>query len=560
MGCDGTEPGGVTVTFSCGLEWLEPKGLVPPDAPPEFYLETGQWIITVVLRANETQDVNNLVEVFPLQGVPDDGEPWVPTPDPDMSNNMAEDFIYVTDVANLGIDKQWGEAPRDWFIDAPFTPEDCYPSEGVVRAGCPVSFTLHVWNEGPSLAENVAVEDLMPAGVMVQGVGPSQGSCTTGIPGNPLAPLTCNLGYIPFGGEAWIDVFVLTNADLAWETLENDAWVYSDIFDPDNGNNRSHTVIWVEPFSNLDVQKQGPDEIRAGEEIHYHIDVNNFGPSTAHEVHLDDQLPEGVSLLGAEVLIGDGSCVPGTALCSLGDMQPFGPSAHRSVRVRGFVEPWVDAGIVLTNTVSVWAGTPFNEPISATKETTVTAEANLSIVKTSEPMKIYPGEQKVYHIEVTNDGPTAAPGVMVTDTLPMEVDYEIDDGGCSLIANDPDQLECFLGYIMPGETREFSIWALVWPDAPPGQITNEAHVFMEDGFDPDLGNNWAYATNLVLEPILADLELTKSRVTPPPGPPYFGAGGYAAGGRDGGQREPVTGKLHDGRPWLDSADVQPWHP
>ncbi len=511
---ESTEPG-ISNTIWCGLRALEPKGFLPLELPPELFFDTGQWIITVVLRANETQDVNNLVEVFPLSGEEFMGGYVFGTPDPDWSNNMAEDFIYVTDVADLWINKGWGEAPRDWFIGAPFAFEDCYVYEGMnlvgVRAGCPFTYGIAVGNVGPSLAENVVVEDLLPADVTVQGVGPSQGSCTTGIPGDPFAPLTCNLGYIPAGEGAGIDIFVMTDADLWGEVLENDAWVYSDIFDPNNGNNRAHVMMWADAFSYLDVHKGGPPDIRAGEEIHYFVDVNNYGPSTAHQVHLDDELPGGVSLLGAEVMIGDGSCVPGTALCSLGDMEPGG---HRHVRVRGFVEPWLDAGTLITNTVRVWADSPFNqpvpnEPISDTWETLLSAEANLSIVKTSEPMKIYPGEQKVYHIEVTNNGPTGAPGVMVTDTLPIQVDYEIDDAGCWLVTEDPDVLQCNLDYIMPGETRGFNIWARVSPDAPPGEIVNEAHVFMEPDYDPDDGNNWAWARNLILDPIFADLEITK---------------------------------------------------
>jgi uncharacterized repeat protein (TIGR01451 family) len=523
---EASEPG-ISNTILCGLWFLEPKGLIPMYGPEELFFDTGQWIINVVLRANETQDVNNLVEVFPFSEEEFLGEYVTGTPDPDWSNNAAEDFIYVTDVADLGIDKWWEEAPSEWFDGAPFAPEDCYVYEGIdlvgVRAGCPLRYQIGVGNGGPSLAENVVVEDLLPAVVTVEGVGPSQGSCTTGIPGDPFAPLTCNLGYIPAGEGAGIEIFVMTDADLWGEVLENDAWVYSDIFDPDNGNNRTHVMMWADAFSYLEVQKQGPTDILAGEEIQYDIDVNNYGPSTAHNVHLDDELPGGVSLLGAEVMIGEGSCVPGTALCSLGDMEPWG---YRHLRVRGLVDPGLEAGSLITNTVRVWADSQFfqpvpDQPISDTWETLVSAEANLSIVKTSEPMKIYPGEQKIYHIEVTNDGPTGAPGVVVTDTLPMEVDYEIDDGGCWLVSPDPDVLQCDLGYMMPGETREFSIWARVWPDAPPGQITNEAHVFMEEGYDPDEGNNWAYATNLVLEPIFADLELTKSILTPPPGPPFF---------------------------------------
>jgi uncharacterized repeat protein (TIGR01451 family) len=335
-------------------------------------------------------------------------------------------------VADLGLQKSWEQAPPEWFDGAPFAPEDCYPNEGVVRAGCPLRYTLQVTNTGPLLAENVVVEDVVPAGVTVEGVGSSQGSCTTGIPGDPSAPLTCNLGNIPRDEGAGIEVFVRTDADLAWEMLENDAVVSSDIPDPDNGNNRSHVLIWVEPFSYLYLDKQGPPEIMAGEEIQYWINLRNEGPSTAHDVHLEDELPGGVSLVDAQVMIGDGSCEPDSALCSLGDVEP---GANRAVRVRGYVEAWLEAETVITNTVRAWADSPFyqpvpEQPISDTLETLVHSAADLSIRKTADPYKVFAGEQLRYDVSVTNNGPSVAHNVLVTDTLPAEVEFEISTADC----------------------------------------------------------------------------------------------------------------------------------
>ncbi len=360
--------------------------------------------------------------------------------DPNPDNNVATATNLVLDpiAADLGIDKWWEEAPEEWFDGVPWDIEDCYLYDEYtmdlfgVRAGCPLRYGLVVTNTGPLLAENVVVEDLLPAGVTVEGVG-APGSCTTGIPGDPSAPLTCNLGNIPPGEDRWIEVFVMTDADLAWELLENDALVYSDIFDSDNGNNRAHVLIWVEPFSYLDLVKGGPEEIMAGEEIHYHIDINNMGPSTAHDVYLEDELPWGVSLLDAQVMIGDGSCAPDTTLCSLGDMEPWD---YRSVRVRGYVEPWLEEGTLITNTVRAWAHSPFNSPdgpISDTLETLVHSAADLSIRKTSDPYKVYAGEQKRYDIEVTNHGPGVAFNVVVSDTLPPGVEFEIATTDCEIM-------------------------------------------------------------------------------------------------------------------------------
>jgi uncharacterized repeat protein (TIGR01451 family) len=139
-----------------------------------------------------------------------------------------------------------------------------------------------------------------------------------------------------------------------------------------------------------------------------------------------------VSLVDAEVVIGDGSCEPDSALCSLGDIAP---SKNRAVRVRGYVEPTVAGETVITNTASAWADSPFyqpvpDQPISDTLETLVHAAADLSIRKTSDPYKVYAGEQKRYDIEVTNHGPSAAHNVVVTDTLPSGVQFEVATTDC----------------------------------------------------------------------------------------------------------------------------------
>jgi uncharacterized repeat protein (TIGR01451 family) len=461
----------------------------------------GRWTIQVTMEGQETQDVNNVVNVFTREGG---------TPDPDLSNNSAQDFIYVTDVADLSIEKSLVSC------DGPLG--DCV-------AGSHAEFHITVWNDGPSTAENVVVEDLLPAGVTVEDVSIVEGSgnCTTGIPGDPFAPLTCNLGPLVNPDGNVISIRVRIDPDYVdaetpgdYRLLENDAWTYSDTFDPDNTLNRDHVIVPIGTYSNVSMWKSGPELAKAGEEIIYNIGVANSGPSTLRGFLFYDNLPPEAEYLGYEFGPGAGSCVYPwsgfhTVLCYLDDMAP-GAESH--VQIRMAIKPDVMPGTVIRNWIGgYWADSaaylpePFPE-----RETEVTAEADLSIVKTSEPMKIYPGEQKVYHIEVTNNGPTIAPQVTVVDTLPISVTYEIDNDNCDLTQQEPDVLECHLGNIMPGETKAFDISALVSRDAPPGEITNHAEVFMggQGGYlDPNPDNNWAEATNLVLEPTVADLSLEK---------------------------------------------------
>ncbi len=457
--CDlGTMPAGESVQFDI-------HALVDPDYP-----------------VTQTVEITNTAEVWM-----ETEEVW----DPNRENNSdwTTNLILVPNSADLGLTK-------DTVTPPPGPP---------YYAGNPVRFQLDVTNYGPGAAENVVLEDMLPLGVSVLGVSPSQGSCTTGTPGS--TPIVCGLGRLD--RDATATVFVRVAIDPDYEgSLENDAVVYSDIFDPNNSNDRAHVLVWVEPFSYLYVEKEGPPEIMAGEHIEYWINLRNEGPSTAHDVYLEDELPPGVSLLEAQVMIGDGSCTPGTTLCSLGDVDPWD---NRGVRVRGYVEPWLEEGTLITNTVRAWAHSSpftFTIPITPTVETLVLSAADLSIRKTSDPWKVYAGEQVRYDIEVTNYGPGNAFNVMVTDTLPISVTYELDTDDC-LQVGETNTYTCTLGTIPPGETRNFSIFARVEPGAQLGPVSNVAMVDSpSDPYDwPDDYNDRDSAPTLIQGK--ADLKVTK---------------------------------------------------
>jgi uncharacterized repeat protein (TIGR01451 family) len=483
--------GGLTMEFHLE-EPLEPKGAD----------NQGRWVIQIVLQADETQDVNNLVQVFTREGG---------SFDPDLSNNQDEDSIYVGDVADLWADK--------YLVDGPFgEPLEPFP----LTAGGEYWFALHVHNNGPSTAENVVLEDVLPAEVTVIEVVPGgPGSCTTGIPGDPLAPLVCNAGnLLPDEGSQF---FVLLRIDPDYvdpvlpndyRELENDLVVYSDHFDPNNEDNRAHMILPVYTYSDVFMWKTGPEEAVAGEEMSYHIRVRNLGPSTLHNFHFVDELPGEVTYLGYEIEQGTGTCIypwpyagelgeiP-VAHCYLDDIPPGGV---RVVHLRVLVDPHVPDGTWIYNGIVGWFADSGHDVFGPHWwETEIMNEADLSIWKEADPWKVYAGEQIRYDIEVTNNGPGVAWDVLVSDTLPISVTYElatIED--CYPLDG---QVECYFEGIAPGETRTFSIFARVEPGADPGPVSNEAIVSSETTFDPIEYNDRDTAPSYVQGK--ADLKITK---------------------------------------------------
>jgi uncharacterized repeat protein (TIGR01451 family) len=160
------------------------------------------------------------------------------------------------------------------------------------------------------------------------------------------------------------------------------------------------------------------------------------------------------------------------------------------------------------------------EPVSRTRIASFRFDgcsADLSISKTASPSPATAGQQLVYTITVTNNGPVTAPNVVVTDTLPALVTFVSDTDDCSGAA----VLTCNLGNIASGSSVSFQVLVSVSASAGGATLTNTATVASDLG-DPNPDNNTATRTTLVIEQ--ADLKITK--VCKPDGPAQAGATGF----------------------------------
>ena len=111
--------------------------------------------------------------------------------------------------------------------------------------------------------------------------------------------------------------------------------------------------------------------------------------------------------------------------------------------------------------------------------------ADLSIDKTANATDIFSGQQLVYTIDVTNNGPDDAVNVEVTDTLPAGATYDLDSDSC--VEAPVGTLTCDLGNIASGGVVSFDITVDVELVAS-GVINNTASV-TSDTDDPELADN-----------------------------------------------------------------------
>ena len=128
--------------------------------------------------------------------------------------------------------------------------------------------------------------------------------------------------------------------------------------------------------------------------------------------------------------------------------------------------------------------------------------AELAITKVASPTSAPIGSNVTYTIGVTNNGPNADTGVVVTDTLPPEVTYVSDT--CGGVNAPPWTWQ--IGAMAAGATATCTI--TVTANAPGNPITNRANV-TGDLPDRDPTNNQASAPIAVPDPVY-DLAITKT--------------------------------------------------
>jgi uncharacterized repeat protein (TIGR01451 family) len=424
--CDLVAPAtGTAVTFSC------------TGAVLDVY---GRWTIHVTAIASDTVDVNNEVRVMAADPV-----------DPDTSNNFDSASISVHAVADLSISKS------------------ATVTEAV--AGTSYVYTLSVSNAGPSEAKAVVVQDVLPLGLHVHGPVsvPTGASCglTQLAEGNLV--ITCNLGNMAVGASAEIAIPVMV--DPAANPIEtvNTATVSSSTADRDNSNNQAWTVVDILSEAVLEIEKTSyaPNGVIAGELIEYTISVFNSGPSTAKAVGVTDELPFGLHIISVNVPSQPGAecsvrtTPPEFIDCNLGDIMP---GEAEVIVVTAMVDVNVPDGTVITNTAESFASNAIvveSDPVTDT----VAAIANIAVDKTASASNPSTGEVFYYLVRVSNDGPSTAQAVMVTDTLPSGVTFKWAEGAlCSEVS--AGVVVCDLNAIEPGDAKEVKLYVQVNVDVP----------------------------------------------------------------------------------------------
>jgi uncharacterized repeat protein (TIGR01451 family) len=390
-----------------------------------------------------------------------------------------------------------------------------------------VTFTVIVSNSGPDQATGVSLEDILPAGLSLQGSSATQGSYNGSI---------WTLGTL---NNAQTATLTVTARVTGTGSLSNVAQVLtSDQDDPDStpGNNvpseddQASAAVTVPPAADLSVNKFVNDSTPdLGDQVTFTIQVTNSGPNSATNVRVEDVLPAGLSFVSSFASQGTYSSSSGewtvgtltngqTAQLSLSATVTRGGTLTNIAQVTRSDQYDPDSNPTLGPSVDDNGDgiQPDDDESSATLTVPV---ADLWVTKTVDDPTPSVGQQVIFTITVTNDGPDGATGVILGDVLDPGLNY--DSSTVTQGAYNNATGLWFVGNLANTASATLTVTATV---IAVGTVPNTAQVTASDQWDLDSTPN----NNVPTEDDQASLTLTATAQPPvavndsdlanPPGP------------------------------------------
>jgi len=344
------------------------------------------------------------------------------------------------------------------------------------------------------------VTDTLPGDVLSDTITTNIDGATCDASANPII---CSLGSLDVGQTAGITITASAKS-TASGSLENQATVGSEAQDPDPSFNSDSVTTPVVDLADLRLTKAASAaSVVAGEQLTYTLTITNDGPSLASNVRVTDTLPVSTSFSSATPSAGSCGESGGDVVCSLGDLAVDG-EAQITLVIN------VDPAASGTLENSATAGSDAFDPNSANNQpsvfTTVSAEADLRLAKAASAASVVAGEQLIYTLTITNDGPSLATGVRVTDTLPVSTSVSSATPSAGTCGPSGGDVVCSLGDLAFGGEAQITLVVNVDPAAS-GSLQNSATAG-SDAFDPNSANNQPSVMTAVTAE--ADLSLSKS--------------------------------------------------
>lgn len=380
-------------------------------------------------------------------------------------------------------------------------------STAVVDAGGIITYTVIISNPtGPDdVLPGTVVSDTLPAGVVLQGAQASGGSPS--LPGGNLVRWTAP--QLNVGDIHTLTITATVNSGTAAQSFANQAQIESapqgDLVTVNNTAVATITVTGADLEVGKMVDNTNPHE---GQQVVYTVTITNHGPNATGGVVISDTVPLGLTPVISST--SQGSYDGRVWSLSVPALPATGTTAA-TLTITATVQSGY-GGQTIVNTAIISAAT-VEDSITAnnvgTATLTVRPSANLAISKTASSIAV-PGTMITYTIIVSNSGPQAAAGVVVSDIFPTEFSGSswscTPSNGATCTASGSGNINDTITLPQDGQVL-YTINGTVVSSAT-GSITNTAGVIAPMIFDSDPTNNTISATT-VLSPS-AHLIINKS--------------------------------------------------
>jgi uncharacterized repeat protein (TIGR01451 family) len=308
---------------------------------------------------------------------------------------------------------------------------------GVVAAGEILRYRIRLVNQGAGPAEDVILTDTLPAAVTFLAY-----SSDYPIPITPTVTgqqVVWALGRVPQHGWGYLMVDVRVSDTVAVDAiLTNVATVSTS--SPELGyfpNVITRTDQVVSNIANLWVDKYSEGQRTPGNRFDYRIRITNNGGGSATGVRVTDTLPVELRFITSTSRscldpLDLGNCqtnsftatVQGQQIAwEIGRVPPGIGDTYILATVE--VSPTLVPGTMITNVVTIAGNEADSNPDDnvyiSVLPVVESSDPDIAVFKSLESSPPRPGGQIVYRLRVINQGASALPNVILTDTLPISV-------------------------------------------------------------------------------------------------------------------------------------------
>ncbi len=415
--------------------------------------------------------------------------------DPNTANNSATATIAVNKVADLAI---------------------THSDNGVTASGGTVSYTLVVTNNGPSDASGIKVSDVI--GNEITGVTWTSTDGASGS-GNSFSDSTLNLAS---GATATYTITGTINASATPGTVVNAVATVTaptGVTDPASGNNTASDTITTTGNVQADLQvtdSENATSYAAGTNVTYTVVAKNVGPGSVTGATIADTFASTLTGVSYTVTSTGGAVDTTNASSGTGNLNETVnlPSGSTLTYVVTGSIPSSTATGTLSDTATITASSGVTDTNTANNTSsvsaTITKVADLAITHSDNGVTASGGTVS-YTLVVTNNGPSDANGIKVSDVVGNEitgVTWTSTDGASGTGNSFSDSTL----NLASGATATYTITGTINASATPGTVVNAvATVTAPTGVtDPASGNNTASDTITTTGNVQADLQVTDS--------------------------------------------------